>query len=147
MQSNKGFSLIELLIVVAIIGIIAAIAIPNFTSSRIAANEASAISSIRTLVTAQFTYAATRGNGLFANSMADFGGTPPMIDEQLRSNVKSGYSFSLATTGDRQGFTFTAAPQQANVSGIRTFTANESGVIYDVTNGNQPVGGGGASGS
>lgn len=130
MRQEKGFSLIELLIVVAIIGIIAAIAIPNFTSSRIAANEAAAISGVRTICTAQFTYAATVGNGAFAPTLATLTGTnPPLVDTVLGSGTKLGYGF--ASVGTNAGtFTVSAAPTTINVTGFRTFTSDQSGVIY-----------------
>ena len=96
MRKQKGFSLIELLIVVAIILIIAAIAIPNLLRSRIAANEASAVGSIRTLNTAEVTYASTYPNVGF-NVLANLGGAggsatgAGLIDAVLASAVKSGY--------------------------------------------------------
>ena len=96
MRKQKGFSLIELLIVVAIILIIAAIAIPNLLRSRIAANEASAVGSIRTLNTAEVTYASTYPDVGF-NVLANLGGAggsatgAGLIDAVLASAVKSGY--------------------------------------------------------
>ena len=106
-QREKGFSLIELLIVVAIILIIAAIAIPNLLRARIAANEASAVGSIRTLNTSEVTYSSTYGTG-FA-PLANLGGPAPcvaaaatacLIDPVLTTGTKTGYTLAaVAATG------------------------------------------------
>jgi type IV pilus assembly protein PilA len=113
MRKQKGFSLIELLIVVAIILIIAAIAIPNLLRARIAANESSAVASIRTLNTARdFLQLRLPDSGLCGRPCPTLAGTsctPPssagacLIDTQLGSGTKSGYSFTCSGSGGNSG--------------------------------------------
>jgi type IV pilus assembly protein PilA len=156
----RGFSVIELLVVVAIILIIASLAIPQLMRARIAANEAAAGEAVRTITTASVAYSSMWGNG-YPPALAALGGSGSgatcnsanLIDPVVASapNQKSGFSFAYLAVGaavippascasaGTNSYLLIASPILNGISGIRSFCADEAGTIHYDTTGAKPL--------
>jgi len=136
---RKGFTLVEIMIVVAIIALLAAIAIPNLLRARHNANESAAIASLRTISSAMESYRAAQTPASYALGTLGVlsGATPPYIDTNLGGGTKQGYNYVITPgdTGSNQQYLATATAQTYQVTGSRSFLVDESGVVRGVDNG------------
>jgi len=145
MRNQKGFSLIELLLVVAVILIISAIAVPSFLRSRMRAHEANTVAALRVIVTGAIAYSSAYPNLGYPAQLTNLGGANPctpapsqacLVDDTLAQGLKDGYTFQF--TGDgltpSYSFTLTATPQVVGSSGQNMFCTDQTAVVhYDST--------------
>ncbi len=157
---DSGFTLLEMMIVIGIISLLAALTVPGLLRARITANEVSAIGSLRVTAAAQKAYAATCGDGHYATSYPMLGatgpaGAPAFISDDLGQSptpVKSGYAFALgpglnSNPGPNDcngnatvtGYYATAEPQSTMWTGTRAFATSGRSVIWEVTGGSAPT--------
>lgn len=147
MKRAHGFTLIELMIVVAIIAIIVAIAIPNLLRSRMSANESGAAAGLRTISTGEVAYQAaaidstTNGIGKFGTLAALGTGTVPFVDLSIASGAKQGYVFQAtpAFTNNVPSYIATATPAIQGRTGVKTFFIDDSGLIRFEGDGGTPT--------
>ena len=158
-MTERGFTLVELLIVVAVVGVVCAIAVPSMLRARISANEGNAIASMRAINSAEASYASTAGSGFYATALGTLGVTcpgssQPFIGADLRldPSVKNGYRLALQASatadpgpGDcngtptRSAYYSTAVPLSPGVSGHRALSTNAAGAIFFDVSGVAPT--------
>ena len=123
---KKGFTLVEIMIVVAIVALLAAIAIPNLLRARLNANDSAAKATLQALATAIESYAAAEGT-YPSNISILTGANPPYLNEDLTSGVRHGYNLSCGTLGTT-GYNCTGTPSSCNVTGSKSYTVTTGNV-------------------
>lgn len=134
---RKGFTLVEIMIVVAIIALLAAIAIPNLLRARVNANESNAQATLKTIATACESFASAN-NGNYPAAMANLtGANPPYLNEDYTTAARQGYNF--ACTLAAAGYTCTAVPVTVNTTGTRSFAICTGAVLREAAGGAAPA--------